>query len=106
VFPPDAKDVAWLPRVAADGWVIITKDSRIRTRTLELDALVSSKAIAFILTSGAIRGEQMAAALVRALPKIGRILAGGHRPIIAEVNHLGGVRVLRHGARPARRGRR
>jgi len=29
-FPEDAEDVTWLPVVASRGWVILTKDKRIR----------------------------------------------------------------------------
>jgi uncharacterized protein with PIN domain len=43
-FAPDARDEEWLARVAQQGWIILTKDTRIRYRTVERHALINSKA--------------------------------------------------------------
>src|SRR4051812_23148130 len=40
VTSTDVRDVDWIPIVAAEGWLIITRDSRIRRRPLELAAVV------------------------------------------------------------------
>lgn len=46
-FPPNTKDVAWIPQVAASGWILVTRDKRIRTRPLEAEALMRAGLSAF-----------------------------------------------------------
>lgn len=46
-FPQDTKDVVWIPQVAASGWILVTRDKRIRTRPLEAEALIRSGLSAF-----------------------------------------------------------
>lgn len=36
---PDVKDPVWIPRVAAEGWVIITRDSAIQGHSREVGAV-------------------------------------------------------------------
>ena len=55
-FPSDARDEEWLAEVGRRGWVVLTKDTRIRYRTTELAALMRSGVTAFVLTSGNLRG--------------------------------------------------
>jgi hypothetical protein len=43
-IPKEAKDVDWVPQVAALGWVVITRDRHIRHRPAERAALTGSKA--------------------------------------------------------------
>ena len=50
-FPAGAKDNEWLPAVGEKGWVVLTKDQRIRYRGLELKALEEAQVKAFVLTS-------------------------------------------------------
>jgi hypothetical protein len=38
------KDSDWIPRVAAEGWVIITRDHRIQEQRAEINAVVTHKA--------------------------------------------------------------
>jgi predicted nuclease of predicted toxin-antitoxin system len=75
-FDRDADDRLWLRDVGARGWVILTKDQRLRYRPLELAALRASRASVFILVAGNLRGCEIAAVFVKALPRIYKILAG------------------------------
>lgn len=50
-FPPNAPDHEWLPVVGEKGWVVLTKDKRIRYRGLELKALEDARVKAFVLVS-------------------------------------------------------
>lgn len=43
-FQPDARDVDWLTAVGAKGWIVLTKDARIRTNALEREALLAARA--------------------------------------------------------------
>jgi predicted nuclease of predicted toxin-antitoxin system len=93
-FPPDARDELWLRRVGENGWAILTKDRKIRYRTIEREALLTSGARVFVLTAGDLRGAEMAAIFVKALPKIERLLKTRQGAFIAVVTQAGGVRVI------------
>ena len=98
-FPEAAEDVDWLPIVASRGWAILTKDKRIRRRTIERDAIVASGAGTFILVAGGIGGDAVAEAFARALPAMIRIWQTRSRPFIATVTAQGRVTVLAGGGR-------
>src|SRR5262245_5667367 len=74
-FPPGAEDAEWLPEVGEKGWIVLTKDDRIRYRTPERTALMKARVALFALAFGNLRGEEMAQAFVKALPRMHRFLA-------------------------------
>jgi predicted nuclease of predicted toxin-antitoxin system len=84
----------WLSAVGANGWVVLTKDKHIRTRRNELAALLNAGVAAFVLTSGNITGEQMAAAFIVAIPRMLRLLQSTARPFIARVTTAGAVELI------------
>jgi predicted nuclease of predicted toxin-antitoxin system len=92
-FAPDETDEVWLEEVARRQWVILTKDKRIRRRPIEKQALIASGAKTFVLTSGNIRGKEMADLLVTHLRRIERIARTTKPPFIAAVTRTD-VRVL------------
>ena len=51
-FARDEEDRVWLRAVGERGWVVLTKDQRLRYRPLEIAALRASKARVFVLTAG------------------------------------------------------
>jgi predicted nuclease of predicted toxin-antitoxin system len=53
--------------VGTNGWVVLTKDQKLRYRPLEIAALRASKARVFVLTAGNLRGAEIAAVFVRAV---------------------------------------
>lgn len=63
-------DVDWLPLAGENDWVVLMKDSRIRYRTVEREALVANGVRAFCLASGNLRADEMAAAVVTRLDAI------------------------------------
>src|SRR6266446_8841705 len=81
-FPPDAKDEVWLTEVGRRGWVVLTKDDRIRYRITERTAFASAKVKAFVLTSTQLQGSEMAEAFVIALPRIKRLIAKYPAPFL------------------------
>ena len=93
-FAPDAKDEDWLGEVAKRGWIVLTKDDRIRYRITERTAIESAKGRAFVLASTQLQGSEMAAAFVKALPRIKRLVAGRAPPFIARVSRAGNVSLL------------
>jgi predicted nuclease of predicted toxin-antitoxin system len=93
-FSPDAKDEDWLAEAGQRGWIVLTKDHRIRYRHVERLALMRAGVAAFILTSGDLQGEEMAQIFVKALPRITRFLKNHSRPFIAKVARDGSVSLL------------
>jgi PIN like domain len=93
-FASDAKDEDWLSEVGKRGWIVLTKDDRIRYRVTERTAIASAKVRAFVLTSTQLQGTEMAAAFTKALPRIKRVVASHTPPFIARVSRTGKVSLL------------
>jgi len=93
-FTSDAADEEWLPEIGELGWLILTKDDKIRRRPVERDALLRSGARAFILPSGNMSGKEMAATITKALPRIQRFVGKNQPPFIARISRSGDVRKL------------
>jgi predicted nuclease of predicted toxin-antitoxin system len=85
-FATNATDAEWITEVARRGWVILTKDQRIRHRPLELAAVVASGARLFALTAGNLSGPEMARVFARHLTKMTRLASGERRTFIASVS--------------------
>lgn len=94
-FAPDAKDADWLSVVGTRGWIVLTKDARIRYRMIEQHAMMRSSVAAFILTAGGVTAVEMANIFISALPKIRRFVAKYERPFIASVTRSGAVVLIR-----------
>jgi len=92
-FRPDAQDVEWLTVAGAEGWVVITKDSRIRYRQAEREVLIRSGVRAFVLSAGNLTAEQMAESLTAAIPKMLRTVSRIRPPFIASVGRGGSVQL-------------
>jgi hypothetical protein len=93
-FRDDALDTEILGFVGAKGWVFMSKDTRVRRRKAELQALSDAKVAAFIATSGNAHGDTLAAALVSALPRMRQFCRTHTRPLVGTVNLNGDVSIL------------
>jgi hypothetical protein len=93
-FPPDSKDEDWLPEVGRRGWLVLTKDQKIRYHNVERTALMKSGVASFVMTSGDLQGHEMANIFVRALPAMARFRIKHRPPFIAKVTRDGGVSLL------------
>lgn len=95
-FPKNAKDSVWLTEAGKCGWVVLTKDTRIRYRAIETNALRSANVRAFVLTAGGdLSGSEMARIFVAALPRMRRLCAKTKPPFIARVTRDGNVSLIR-----------
>jgi len=92
-FARDEEDRIWLSTVGERGWVVFTKDQKLRYRPLEIAALRASNARVFVLVAGNLRGGEIAAVFVKALPRIQRILRSHSGPFIARLTQSGHVAV-------------
>ncbi len=93
-FPPDAADETWLRAVGQKGWVVLTKDRNIRYRTREARALSTYGVRAFVLTTGNLSGDEMAAVFQAALAKILRLLSKHRRAFMATITQAGRIRLV------------
>lgn len=66
----DVPDEDWITEGCANGWVLLTKDKKIRYRAAELEALQEGHL--FCLVSGNMDIAQMTQAFLDAIPKIER----------------------------------
>jgi hypothetical protein len=88
-FDKETKDADWIASVAGRGWVILTKDRRIRYGPLERAAVFAANARMFALTGGNLSGPEMAAVLTKQFEKMSRIAKSEPPPFIARISHTG-----------------
>lgn len=93
-FPTDAPDEEWLAEVGRRGWIVLTKDRRIRYRSPALRALRRARARAFVLTSGNLSGAEMGQIFVRALHRMTRFAGRHPAPFVARVTKGGSVSMI------------
>jgi len=94
-FPQNAEDPVWLTEAGKRGWVVLTKDVRIRYRAIETNALLTAKVRAFVLTAkGDLSGQEMADIFIKALPAIKRLCAKVPPPFIARVSRESSVALI------------
>ena len=89
-LPKGAADSTWLALAGAKGWVVLTRDKRIRYRRLERLALRAAAVRAFVFTGGNVTLSETARILAQALPAIASICAKEAGPFIYHVG-LGGT---------------
>ncbi len=93
-FLQDARDEEWLQEVGQRGWIVLTRDDRIRYRLHERTALLQAGVRAFVLVRRSLSGSAMAEAFVQALPAMQRFVAQHQAPFIARVTQTGNVSLL------------
>jgi hypothetical protein len=84
-FGSGTPDRQWLPRAIEKGWVLIGKDDRWRYRAEEKEILIRAKARAFIFVSKSAKREEIAEAIIAALPKMAFLVATQPSPFIARI---------------------
>ena len=94
-FRPDTPDTEWLGEVGRRGWLVLSKDVRIRRDRYERAVLLDAQAKAFLLTQQGLTGPEMAAIFVRALPEIVRRGSRAKRGFICTVSRSGQLTVIR-----------
>ena len=94
-FKAGTNDSVWLREAGQQGWIVLTKDSRIRYRRNEMEALLSSGARSFVLVSSNLPGSEMAKIFVSALPAMKKLCAKQAAPFIAHIHHDGKVILMK-----------
>jgi hypothetical protein len=90
-FPPGTEDTGWLPLVGNNGWLLLTKDKRLRFNELEKSAVQRYRVREFYFASGNYSGAEMAVMLVAALREMARFVRRYHAPFIASISKSGKV---------------
>lgn len=88
-FPKGTDDGTWLSLAGSKGWIVLTRDKRIRYRRLERLALQAAGVRAFVFTGGNVTLSDTAAILATALPAIREICAREPGPVIYHLGRTG-----------------
>lgn len=80
--PFGAKDYEWLEIVGKNGWIALTRDQRIRYRTLEKRALKEFEVGAFTFTGGQATAIQITQRVITLLPKMKAISVSQPKPFL------------------------
>lgn len=95
-FPQNAEDRVWLAEAGKQGWIVLTKDARIRYRAIESAALRAAGVRAFVLTArGDLSGREMAEIFIKALAPIKALCMKAAPPFIARVSREGHVTLIK-----------
>jgi hypothetical protein len=95
-FPQDTTDTAWLEEVGRRGWVVLTKDTRMRTNMIERETILGHRVAWFALARGDLTADHMGRVFCASLGRMRTVLRRFDVPIIATVRMDGAVTV-RHG---------
>jgi hypothetical protein len=73
LFPQGTADVVWLREAGLNGWIVITRDDRIRYNQLEKQAVIAARLRFFSITSSSLTGEEASTLILSALDKMSRL---------------------------------
>ena len=88
-FQRGTPDEVWLSHAGQRGWIVLTRDKRIRYRQLERLALQAAKVRAYVFTGGNVTVKDTAAILVHALPRMRNIARADPGPFIYHLGRSG-----------------
>ena len=95
LFPPASPDEVWLEGVAGKGWLVVTRDQRIRYKVNEQAAAVRAGLHLFVFTRGALPASETAAQLVAAYPAMRRFATNDPAPAFYSIQIGGHVARLK-----------
>jgi hypothetical protein len=90
-FEAGTEDSVWLPFIGQQGWIVLTKDKRIRFNQLERTAVRRYRVREFYFSSGNYTGAEMAVTLVTAIPEMVRVCRKTPPPFIASISKAGKI---------------
>jgi hypothetical protein len=85
-FPKGTPDEVWLTKAGESGWVVLTRDKRIRYRQLERLALQTAKVRASVFTGGNVTGKDTGAILASALRRLEKLARSERGPFIYTIS--------------------
>jgi uncharacterized protein with PIN domain len=84
-FPRDTTDEEWLPIVGERGWILITRDKKIRRRPAEIDAYRRNGIGGFVLTGKSLEGWKIIRQLVNRWEKIKELARSTRKPFLFRI---------------------
>ncbi|MFL6303526.1 MAG: hypothetical protein ACJ72H_08285 [Candidatus Sulfotelmatobacter sp.] len=93
-FARGTPDEEWLQFVAAQSWVVLTKDKRNRYNEIEREALRRHKVREFYFGSGNFNGEEMAQALEGALAHMKALTRQYSPPLVGSIGRSGHITIV------------
>ena len=90
-FASNTPDEQWLADVGSKGLIVLTRDSHIRYRRNELDAVIVHNVHLFVLVSGNLSAALTAEVVLKAWPNIRAAVAATAPPAIWRVQRSGAV---------------
>ena len=98
LFPQGTEDLVWLREAGVNGWIVITRDDRIRYNQLEKQAVIAARLRFFSITSSSLTGEEAAALILSALEKMSRLCRqNARRGFIAKISRGPNVAIIETG---------
>ena len=92
-FTSDAPDAQWLAEAGREGWLVITRDKRIRHRPAEMEAIREHGVGCFVLGHRKnLTPDEYLRFLARLLDDMERLFAETSRPFIYVVDSAGTMR--------------
>jgi hypothetical protein len=92
---PETKDRVWMQDICARGYVIITKDKNLLSKTNALMIWHRAKGKIFQIGSGTANREQLIFALLTALRKMEKVIDQTPPPFMVTIHITGDVELIR-----------
>ena len=81
-FPFGTPDAVWLEGAGRNGWIVLTRDQKIRHRRLERDSLMAARIGAFAFTAGQATALETAVAVTQLLQKMANMVVSEKKPFL------------------------
>ncbi len=88
-------DVEWLHAASEEGWIVLSRDKRIRRKPNELTALQASTVVMFTFVAGNATAADTAEIIGKALPRIYALAKGAKRPALFAIYRDGSIRPIK-----------
>src|SRR3972149_1001001 len=90
-FEPNATDEEWLKPAGKKGWIVFTKDKKIRYRATVVEIIKKGKIRMFILSRGNLSGHEIVQRIINALPAIKKFIFKHPPPFIVSITRSGNL---------------
>ena len=90
-FEPNTTDEEWLKFAGKKGWIVFTKDKKIRYRTAVVEIIKKGKIRMFILSRGNLSDHEMVQVIINAFPAIKKFIIKHPPPFIVSITRSGNL---------------
>jgi len=92
-FTQDCPDEVWLAEVGRRNWIVITRDSRIRYRVVEREAVIANGVRVISLTGRNLAFDELGSTFAEAADVVERFVEHNPGPFIATMSRSGQLRL-------------